>query len=67
VLVLDALRPGKPHPSHFSIEQAVEVIERVRPRQAYLTHMSHTIDYDAITPLLPPNVALAYDGLSFRF
>jgi phosphoribosyl 1,2-cyclic phosphate phosphodiesterase len=67
VLVLDALRPGKPHPSHFSIEQAVEVVEKVRPRQTYLTHMSHTIDYDAISPTLPPNVALAYDGLSFRF
>src|SRR5262245_4831013 len=50
VLVLDALRPGRPHPSHFSLEQALEAIERLKPRQAYLTHMSHTIDYDAITP-----------------
>ncbi len=67
VLVLGALRPGKPHPSHFSIEQAVEVVGRLRPRQAYLTHTSHAVDYDAVSATLPPNVALAYDGLSFRF
>ena len=67
VLVLDALRPGKPHHSHFSIEQAVEVIQKVKPRQAFLTHMSHSIDYDAISPHLPPGIALAYDGLKFDF
>ena len=67
VFVIDALRPGKPHPAHFSLDQALEAIARVRPEQAYLTHMSHTMDYDAINPTLPPNVALAYDGLSFRF
>jgi phosphoribosyl 1,2-cyclic phosphate phosphodiesterase len=67
VLVLDALRPGKPHPAHFSLEQALEVIARLRPRQAYLTHMSHSIEHEAVTATLPPNVALAYDGLSFRF
>src|SRR5882757_5795170 len=43
VFVIDALRPGKPHPSHFSLEQALEVIERVKPRQAYLTHMAHSM------------------------
>jgi phosphoribosyl 1,2-cyclic phosphate phosphodiesterase len=67
VLVLDALRPGRPHPSHFSVEQALEAIERVKPRQAYLTHMSHFVDHDTVNATLPKNVALAYDGLSFRF
>jgi phosphoribosyl 1,2-cyclic phosphate phosphodiesterase len=67
VLVLDALRPGRPHPSHFSVEQALEAIERLRPRQAYLTHMSHAVDHDAVSATLPVNVALAYDGLSFPF
>lgn len=67
VLVLDALRPGKPHPSHFSIEQAVEVIGKLKPRQAYLTHLSHNVDHDVISPHLPANVALAYDGLRFTF
>jgi phosphoribosyl 1,2-cyclic phosphate phosphodiesterase len=67
VLVIDALRPGKPHPSHFSLEQALEAIDRVKPRQAYLTHMAHTMDYDVLVRALPPHVAPAYDGLSFRF
>jgi phosphoribosyl 1,2-cyclic phosphate phosphodiesterase len=67
VLILDALRPGKPHPSHFSLEEALGVIERVRPRQAYLTHMSHAMDYDVLIRQLPPHIAPAYDGLSFDF
>jgi phosphoribosyl 1,2-cyclic phosphate phosphodiesterase len=67
VFVIDALRPGKPHPSHFSLEQALEAIARVKPEQAYLTHMSHTMDYDALVRMLPPHVAPAHDGLSFRF
>ena len=67
VLILGALRPGKPHPSHFSVEQALDVIARLRPRQAYLTHMAHAIDHDAVSATLPPNVALGYDGLSFPF
>jgi phosphoribosyl 1,2-cyclic phosphate phosphodiesterase len=67
VLVLDALRPGKPHPSHFSIEQAVDVIQKVKAKRGLLTHMSHSIDYDVISHSLPGNVSLAYDGLKFTF
>lgn len=67
VFIIDALRPGKPNPAHLSLEQALEVIERVKPKQAYLTHMSHSMDYDVLVQTLPPNVAPAYDGLSFRF
>ena len=67
VFVIDALRPGKPHPAHFCLEQALEAIVRVKPRQAYLTHMSHAMDYDQLTRTLPPGVAPAHDGLSFRF
>jgi phosphoribosyl 1,2-cyclic phosphate phosphodiesterase len=67
VLVLDALRPGKPHPAHFSIDQALDVIARVRPRQAYLTHMSHEIEYAEWSARLSAGVAPAHDGLSFTF
>lgn len=67
VLILGALRPGHPHPSHFSLEQALDAVARLKPRQAYITHMSHGMDYDAVSPTLPANVALGYDGLSFRF
>ncbi len=67
VLILGALRPGKPHPSHFSVEQALDAIARAKPRQAYLTHMAHAIDHDAVSATLPAGVALGYDGLSFEF
>ncbi len=66
VLVLDALRPV-PHPSHFGLDQALEVIERLKPRRAYLTHMSHELEHEATNRRLPPGVELAYDGLSFEF
>jgi phosphoribosyl 1,2-cyclic phosphate phosphodiesterase len=66
VLVLDALR-FKPHPAHFSIQEALEVIERVKPKQAYLTHMTHDIEHEIVNRQLPPGVALAYDGLQFQF
>ncbi len=66
VLVLDALR-HKPHPGHFSLHEALDVISRVEPQRAYLTHVSHDLDYENTTRLLPPGVELAYDGLSFEF
>jgi phosphoribosyl 1,2-cyclic phosphate phosphodiesterase len=66
VLVLDALR-FKPHPGHFSISGALEVIDRLKPERAYLTHMSHDVDHDTTNRQLPPGVELAYDGLSFAF
>lgn len=61
-LVLDALRE-KPHATHFSVGQALEVVERVRPRRTYLTHISHQLDYDATNARLPEGVELAFDGL----
>lgn len=65
-LVLDALWE-EPHPTHFSVPQALEVIARVKPRQAYLTHISHRLDYDSTNARLPDNVELAYDGLKISF
>jgi phosphoribosyl 1,2-cyclic phosphate phosphodiesterase len=66
VLVLDALRP-RPHPGHFSLNEALEVIDRVKPAQAYLTHMAHELEHEATNEILPPGVELAYDGLTFAF
>ena len=62
VLVLDALW-YEPHPTHFNVPQALEVIARAKPRRAYLTHVSHRLDYAATNARLPANVELAYDGL----
>jgi len=66
VLVLDALR-HKPHPGHFSLNEALDVIQRLRPERAYLTHMSHDLDHQTTNRQLPKGVELAYDGLSFEF
>ena len=65
-LILDALR-FEPHPTHFSLSEALAVIERLRPRRAFLTHLSHAFDHGATESTLPPPVALAYDGLTLDF
>ncbi len=65
-LILDALR-HEPHPTHFCLQQALGVIERLRPRQTYLTHLSHGLEHAATEAGLPDGVALAYDGLSLNF
>lgn len=62
VLVLDALRKS-PHPTHFSVGEALDVIEELGPKKAYLTHLSHELDYTTFFRELPEHVALAYDGL----
>jgi phosphoribosyl 1,2-cyclic phosphate phosphodiesterase len=66
VLVLDALRL-KPHPGHFSLDEALETISRVGAKKAYLTHMSHDLDHAETNKILPSHVELAYDGLRFEF
>lgn len=66
VLVIDALRYRK-HPAHFSLEEALDVIQRVRPERAYLTHIAHEMDHETLERQLPPNVAPAFDGLRFSF
>ncbi|MFN0197033.1 MAG: MBL fold metallo-hydrolase [Planctomycetaceae bacterium] len=66
VLVIDALRE-KPHPTHFSVSQALDVVSRVRPRQTYLTHVSHSLEYVTTNARLPAGVELSYDGLRIPF
>ncbi|HEX5110088.1 MAG TPA: MBL fold metallo-hydrolase [Vicinamibacterales bacterium] len=61
-LVLGALR-DEPHPTHFTVAQAVEAIARVGPRRAYLTHMNHDLGHAATNARLPAGIELAYDGL----
>ena len=62
ILVIDALR-DKPHTTHFTVDEAIAVVARVKPRQAWLTHMSHDLGHAATNARLPPHVELAYDGL----
>ncbi|MFN3653490.1 MAG: MBL fold metallo-hydrolase [Armatimonadota bacterium] len=61
-LILDGLR-WEPHPTHFSIDQALEVVERLRPRRTFLTHIAHTVAHAEAERRLPDGVRLAYDGL----
>ncbi len=65
-LVIDCLR-YKAHPAHMGLNEALEVIERVNPDKAYLTHMSHELDYEVLPKDLPGGVEMAYDGLRFEF
>jgi phosphoribosyl 1,2-cyclic phosphate phosphodiesterase len=61
VLVLDALQ-YKPHTTHFSIDQALEVVARLKPKQTRFTHIAHALGHEATNATLPPNIRLAYDG-----
>ena len=62
VLILGALRM-RPHATHFSLPEALEVVDRLRPQRTLLTHMCHELDHAATSAQLPTGVELAYDGL----
>jgi phosphoribosyl 1,2-cyclic phosphate phosphodiesterase len=62
IWLVDALR-DRPHPSHAHLERTLGWIERVQPRQAYLTHTNHEVDYEDWMSRLPAGVEPAYDGL----
>ena len=61
VFIVDALRP-KPHPTHMSVDQALEAASRVQPGRTYFTHISHELAQSAEADL-PANTFIAYDGL----
>ena len=61
-LIIGALR-FNPHPTHFTIPQAIEASRRIGAEQTWLTHLCHDIDHDRVSGLLPDDVQLAYDGL----
>ncbi len=62
VLVIDALR-YKHHPTHFTIDQALDQIEHIRPQRAYLTHIAHDVLHVDLEARLPEHVFLSFDGL----
>jgi phosphoribosyl 1,2-cyclic phosphate phosphodiesterase len=61
-LVIDALR-YKPHPTHFSVDEALAAVARISPRRAFFTHMAHDLGHAETSARLPRGVELAYDGL----
>jgi phosphoribosyl 1,2-cyclic phosphate phosphodiesterase len=64
--IVDALR-YRPHPSHFSVSDALHWIERLRPRRAVLTHMHSDLDYQALRRELPGDIEPAFDGMQVEF
>jgi phosphoribosyl 1,2-cyclic phosphate phosphodiesterase len=66
ILILDALRRD-PHPSHSHLEKSIALVELLKPRRAFFTHMSHDLDHAATDATLPPHIRLAYDGLQLEF
>ena len=62
VWIIDALR-YRPHPSHFSLDDALEWIETMRPRRAILTNLHTDLDYETLRARLPAHVTPAYDGM----
>jgi phosphoribosyl 1,2-cyclic phosphate phosphodiesterase len=65
VLIIDALR-RRPHPTHFNLDDALMLIERLKPSRAVLTNMHTDLDYVALAAELPPRVEPAYDGLKLK-
>ena len=64
VIVINALRFSKPHKTHQTVLEALPIIDYIKPKAAYITHMMHHIGLHAkIEKCLPSNVHLAYDGL----
>jgi phosphoribosyl 1,2-cyclic phosphate phosphodiesterase len=65
VLVIDALRDA-PHPAHQTVDEALAVIDVVRPRRAFLTHLDHELRHAALAARLPAGVEVAVDGMELR-
>jgi phosphoribosyl 1,2-cyclic phosphate phosphodiesterase len=61
-LILDCLRPSL-HPTHFSLDEAIAAARRVGARRTLFVHMSHDIEHDSVSAMLPAGIELAYDGL----
>jgi len=66
ILILDALR-HHPHPTHSTLENSLKIVEQLKPKRAFFTHMSHDLPHEATNATLPENVRLSYDGLKLEF
>lgn len=66
VLVINALRK-EPHPTHLNLEEALEIVQHIKPKAAYFTHISHLLGFhDEVSKELPQQIYLAYDGLQIQ-
>lgn len=63
VLAIDGLRPSPPHPTHFTIGEAIEAARRIGAKTTWLIHLTHDIEHASFDATLPKGVHLAFDGL----
>jgi phosphoribosyl 1,2-cyclic phosphate phosphodiesterase len=66
ILFLDALR-YTPHPTHSTVEQSLKIVEAVKPKRAFFTHICHDLPHEATNAALSPGVQLAFDGMKLEF
>jgi phosphoribosyl 1,2-cyclic phosphate phosphodiesterase len=66
ILFLDALR-HKPHPTHSTVDNSLRIVERVKPRRAFFTHICHDLPHEETNAALPAHVRLSYDGMKLEF
>jgi phosphoribosyl 1,2-cyclic phosphate phosphodiesterase len=66
ILFLDALR-HKPHPTHSTVDNSLRIVERVKPRRAFFTHICHDLPHEATNAALPLHVRLSHDGMKLDF
>ncbi len=66
ILFLDALR-HTPHPTHSTVQHSLGIVDRLRPKRTFFTHISHDLAHEATNASLPSNVRLAHDGLKLDF
>jgi phosphoribosyl 1,2-cyclic phosphate phosphodiesterase len=66
ILFLDALR-HKPHPTHSTVQNSLRIVERLKPKRAFFTHICHDLAHEATNATLPRNVRLSFDGMKLEF
>jgi len=66
ILFLDALR-YTPHPTHSTVEQSLKIVDAVKPKRTFFTHICHDLPHEATNAALPPGVRLAFDGMKLEF
>lgn len=66
ILFLDALR-YKPHPTHSTVENSLRIVDRLKPKRAFFTHICHDLPHEETNATLPEHVRLSYDGMKLEF
>jgi len=66
ILFLDALR-HKPHPTHSTVKNSLAIVDRLRPKRAFFTHICHDLGHEETNRTLPNHVRLSYDGMKLEF